>query len=311
MINIRGEKYIYKVDRPLKNNPNVIAYQLNNKQKVIINKCSDTSLSQLEVYNTILSIRNPYINKIIDIIKTKDGNYLVSEYINGTSLKTILETRKLYHKLPESFFISLTIKTLEALNELHKHNILHLNIKPSNIYIKETYGLHPSQWNIENVTITGLEKSTKHPIIKETKSRFSLAYSPPEQLINNIHLINPSSDLYAVAIMLYEMIAGSPPFVDCEADMLLQLQLSHPISKRTTMRQEFYDIICRATQKPVSIKARDNTYNQDLGQSLAINIKQRYQYAEEMIIDLKQYLHLTKRNSKTSLWHQFLKRMGR
>ncbi|MCU4174702.1 serine/threonine-protein kinase [Carboxylicivirga sp. N1Y90] len=308
MTELKGIHHTYKLDLSEKNKRDFIAYRAHDEHKVLLYKCSDT-FSKPSAYNTLLSIVHPNINNPIDIIRIGGVTYMVSELLEGTSLKTILETRKLYHKLPESFFISLAIKILEALAELHKHKVLHLDIKPSNILIRDTIDLHPSKWNADKVLITKLEKAAHYPI-SNNHNRFSLAYSPPEQLTNKMQLVSPSSDLYALAIMLYEMIAGSPPFVDCEVDMLLQLQLSYPIKKRPSMRQEFFDIINKATQKPASVKVRDNTYDQVLGKDLIDNINHRYQLAEEMIADLEQYKHLIKEKRNISLWNRFLRLIG-
>ncbi len=276
---------------------------------VCLKKIKHNNKAYLKSYEKFSSIDHPAIAKSLELIEENNEMYVIREYHLGTSLKTIIETRSLYHKVTEQFFIKLTIALLKAVDTLHQNQILHLDLKPANIIIRHKEGELPSQWNPENLLVIDLEQSLCYPVEKGFRNRFTLIYSPPEQLLNRLHLLNPSSDISAIGILLYEMISGSAPYCDCNPEMLLHLQLTYPIKKRPTMRDDFFQIIQKASYK-ASFPKPPRMLDYDTIDSILIEgLNKRYQTCDEMIKPLNEYLETIKYN-EPSWWLKLLRRIG-
>lgn len=115
------------------------------------------------------------------------GRYLVSEYIQGNSLRDII----LAAPLPLDKAVSIVLQIAQAITTLHKHRVLHLDIKPENIVLSRLgevrlidYGLSAWQFNHWG----------------------SPAYMSPEQ--SRQEQLSPASDVYALALLAYELIIG-------------------------------------------------------------------------------------------------------
>lgn len=255
------------------------------------------------------SIRHHWLVNYLELIHHNGSSYVIREYYSGTSLKEILSTRSLYHKLSETFLIETCIYILKGLNELHQRKVLHLDIKPANIIIRHSDKEGPKEWKPEKAILIDFEQAICYPATNALRNRFSLVYSPPEQLLNRQKLLNPSSDLSALGIVLYELIAGSPPYVDCNAEIVLNLQLTYPIKKRPTMRDDFFEIIKKASNKEPFPKPPRMLTNAHINSILEAGISGRYQNSAEMRNDLQQYLLLTADLKKT-WWQKVLKRLG-
>nr|WP_319400266.1 protein kinase [uncultured Carboxylicivirga sp.] len=276
---------------------------------VSLKKIRPNNAPYLEAFNEFSQIDHPSIAKTLELIEHAGETFVIREYHHGTSLKTILDTRALYHKISERFFIELTIELLKATDILHKRNILHLDLKPANIIIKHESEEDPTQWHPENILLIDLEQSLRYPVAKGLRNRFTLIYSPPEQLLNRLYLLKPASDISTIGILLYEMIAGSAPYCDCNPELILNLQLTYPIKKRPTMRDEFFSIIQKASYKASFPKPPRMLDSSTIDRILTEGIKSRYQTCYEMVDDLKDYLALTK-DETPSWWHKWLKRLG-
>lgn len=286
-----------------------VGFRQSDQLQVSAKKIKHNNKEYLNSYKVFSHIDHPSIAKTLDLVELNGDLYVVREFHNGTSLKIILETRSIYHKLSERFFIELTIELLNALQALHESGLLHLDLKPANIIVRHTENDFPKDWRPNNILLIDFEQSLIYPVSKSFRNRFTLVYSPPEQLLNRLHLLNPSSDISAVGIMLYEMIAGSAPYVDCNAEIIVNLQLTYPIKKRPSMREEFFEIIKNATNKVSFPKPpRMLDYN-TIDELLIKGIKGRYQNTNEVVDALKNYLELTK-EQEPSWWHNWLKRLG-
>ena len=157
---------------------------------------------------------------------------------------------------------------------------------------------------LTKAVLIDFEQASLLPCSNERTS-FSLIYSPPEQLLNKGHLSNSTSDLFALAITLYECIAGKPPYQDCNAEILLNLQLTYPVKKPPRMDEAFFNILAKATNKASFPKPPRLFPKSEIETLLKDGIQNRYQQANAMKINLENYLkrHPT---TKQTPWHKRL-----
>ncbi len=175
-------------------------------------------------------IRSPFVATVFNIGATEQGRtYIAMEYIDGESLGDLLD-RERWLKLPRACRIAQRV--CEALMEAHKLGIIHRDLKPDNILLTRIGSVE----DYVKVVDLGLAKhiaaqgGEQNPRL--TQSRLVVgtpAYMSPEQAAGQE--VGPQSDLYSLAVILYEMATGFLP-VDGETpqDYLRAHQLQAPVS---------------------------------------------------------------------------------
>lgn len=151
----------------------------------------------------IASLKNEHIIQIYDIFEENNTAYYVMEYIDGGSLKDKVE-----HNGPMSECTSMTYirQIAEALTYLHKHNILHLDIKPANILVDRGNRAILIDFGIsKHYDSEGGQTST-------TPAGVSKGYAPIEQYQQgSISGFTPSTDVYSLGATLYFLLTGETP----------------------------------------------------------------------------------------------------
>ncbi|TAJ14022.1 serine/threonine protein kinase [Marinilabiliaceae bacterium JC017] len=243
-----------------------------------------------EKYEGLTNLNFPGLARTMEVIEHTDKYYIIREYNAGTNLKTILKTRSLHRHISNDCLLQAFIHLSKALQHLHNHGFIHRDIKPANIIFSHAPGQPANEWLPTKVVLIDFEQSTPinapHP-----RAPFSMIYSPPEQLLNRSHLLCPASDVYALGITLYESIAGRAPFDDCNAEILLNLQLTYPIPQPPRMNDLLFNILHKATYKATFPKPPRLLSPTAIDDILKQGIKCRYQKAEELKTALEQYLH--------------------
>jgi serine/threonine-protein kinase len=150
---------------------------------------------------TIGRLTHPNIVHVIDKGKAGDRYYFIMEYVDGTSFKEIIYSKKhsLQHKL------EIIIMVLKGLDYAHKNGVIHRDIKPANILLDKQGNALVADFGIAHIVNKTDPEMTDSDIIMGT-----LAYMSPEQKIASAKVEIPS-DLYSVGVMVYEILAGTRP----------------------------------------------------------------------------------------------------
>jgi eukaryotic-like serine/threonine-protein kinase len=146
-----------------------------------------------------------------------DEPYLVVELLRGKTLRHVLKTGG---ALEPRKATSYAWQALQGLAAVHKTGILHRDLKPANIM------LEPSPGPVDRVVLIDFGFATLEGAARLTQQGTivgSLTYIAPERLRGE--LPDRRSDLYAIGIILYEMLSGAPPFVAARDIDLVELQL--------------------------------------------------------------------------------------
>ena len=152
---------------------------------------------------TIASLDNPHIIRIHDVFEENGTAYYVMEYLEGGDLKSRVHEQG----LPEDEALQIIRQIGEALNYIHRRNILHLDIKPSNILFRED----------ETAVLIdfGISKHYDEKDGNETSSTpigISDGYAPLEQYdTEGISAFSPATDIYSLGATLYYMLSGNRP----------------------------------------------------------------------------------------------------
>lgn len=207
---------------------------------------------------SVASLSNPYIVDVYDYGEHQDTYYIVMQYIEGLNLKDLLRREG---SLPPSQVVSITSQVLLALATAHSQGIIHRDIKPQNILIQASNGAVKladfgvaHTLNTSTITTIGTPIGTVH-------------YMAPEQASGG--KIGPATDIYAVGVVLYELLSGQLPF---QGSNQMQIALQH-----------IYDPPPTFSSLGVSVPPR---LEQVTRQALAKDPAQRYQSADEMRLAL-------------------------
>lgn len=204
-------------------------------------------LFQKEFFNEARAagkLTHPHIVSVYDA--TADGNscYLVMEYVDGSTLKEHCSGKEL---LPVDKVVKYIFQCAKALNYAHQHGVIHRDIKPSNIIISKE-----GMAKISDFGIATMED------VEDIQGRSSLTgsvfYTAPEQIRNEP--LTPQADLFALGVVMYELLAGSKPFAaDTDVATFFQITNKDPESL-TSLRQDLPEsldrIVKRALEKDLN-----------------------------------------------------------
>ena len=199
-----------------------------------------------------LSHRN--IVTIHDVGQENDRHFLVMEYLEGQSLRDILQMQG---ALPLKETVEITLQLCDALSYAHSRGVVHRDIKPDNVHILPG--------GVIKLTDFGIARITAEPSITTQGQVFGTpSYMSPEQVAS--HAVDHRTDLFSLGITLYEMLTGRKPFL---GDSVITIT---------------YNIMNIQPTMPVGVPV---ALQQILQRALAKDPNLRYQNAAAMAADLR------------------------
>ena len=156
---------------------------------------------------------HPRIPKVLDSGKVGDMPFYVMTYVEGESLRSRLLREK---QLPIPAAIRITCDIISATSYAHKRGIIHRDIKPENVIIARDGSVYVLDFGIARAIVeSGMDRLTSTGIGVGTP-----AYMSPEQALGD-RTLDARSDVYSIGCVMYEMIAGIPPFVGPTAQVII------------------------------------------------------------------------------------------
>lgn len=213
------------------------------------------------------SLSHPNIVEIYDVGEDDGNFYIVMEYIEGKTLKQLIKKRGV---LSLSETMDIMLQLLDALATAHDSYIIHRDIKPQNIMIKES--------GLVKITDFGIAMALNSAQLTQTNSVMgSVHYLPPEQASGKGSTIR--SDIYSLGILMFEMLTGKVPF---KGDTAVEIALKHMKEPLPSVR----------TLNPVVPQSVENI----ILKAAAKNPKNRYRDVREMAEDIKTCLDASRQN---------------
>jgi len=199
-------------------------------------------------------LTHPNTVKVFLYGELEDGSlYIIMEYLDGKNLN---QTVRAEGPLPVERALPILIQACGALDEAHKQGIIHRDLKPENIFICTQGGIKDSA----KVLDFGLAKVTEREmrpgslILTQEGMVFGTPeFMSPEQAQGKT--LDPSSDIYSLAVILYEVLTGKLPFEAKTAMEYIQLHVTTapiPLSERVpgkTFPPLLWEVISRALAK--------------------------------------------------------------
>jgi WD40 repeat protein/tRNA A-37 threonylcarbamoyl transferase component Bud32 len=229
------------------------------------------------------SLDHPNINAIYETGKTASDLFIASHYCLGPTLADWLKQRRA--PVSSESAAKLIATLAGAVQHAHDRGVLHRDLKPSNVLLEritEPSNVAPGEATFEGfvprLSDFGLAKILDE-VSDDTRTGLVLGtprYMAPEQAAGRSIEIGPRTDVYALGVMLYELLVGRPPFVgDTELETLRQIRSEEPISIRRLQPKvpRELDIICM--------------------KCLEKEPPRRYASAGDLAIDLRRFLERT------------------
>lgn len=215
------------------------------------------------------SLSHPNIVEIYDVGEDEGNFYIVMEYIEGKTLKQLIKKRGV---LSLSETMDIMLQLLDALASAHDSYIIHRDIKPQNIMIKDS--------GLVKITDFGIAVALNSTELTQTNSVMgSVHYLPPEQASGKGSTIR--SDIYSLGILMFEMLTGKVPF---NGDSAVEIALKHMKEPLPSVR-EINPVVPQSVEN-IILKAA------------AKNPKNRYHDVRQMAEDIKTCLDEERQNEE-------------
>lgn len=229
--------------------------------KILRNELASDAVSLLRFKHEAVAVSklsHPNIIEIFDIGEHDSRQYIVMEYVDGKTLKQLINSRGGLYK-EEAVYIMRQL--VSAINEAHKNQIIHRDIKPQNILVKSDGSVIITDFGI------ALAQNALHLTQKETVMG-SVHYLSPE--LARGEKATYQSDIYALGIVFYELLAGGVPF---SGDTAIQIAMQH-INKPIPSIRDFNPTISQAIENVIIKSTFKNKHH-------------RYKSASKMLEDLE------------------------
>ena len=169
--------------------------------------------------------------------------YMVMEWVDGVLLRKILDEQK---KLPPERAVQLTLRILDTLEYIHSRGVVHRDLKPENVMVDANDNI-----KLIDFGIAANAKSRRLTFAKLSQTMGTPDYISPEQVKGKRG--DARSDLYALGVMLYEMLTGKVPFSGENAFLVMNDRLlNNPVPPREidpSITNELQEIIYRALER--------------------------------------------------------------
>ncbi|MCA9942644.1 MAG: protein kinase [Anaerolineales bacterium] len=191
----------------------------------------------------VASLNHPAIVPVYDFGETDEQPYLVMRYMEGGSLRERLR----HAPLSLAVVASILNQIAPALDTTHSHNIIHRDLKPSNILFD-----HDNKAYLADFGLAKFAEGTYTTLTRNDGMVGTPAYMSPEQIRAQAHL-DGRTDIYALGVILFEMLAGKLPFTADGRLPVALMHLSDPVPDITTINPglppAISKIVCRAMAK--------------------------------------------------------------
>ena len=228
----------------------------------------DTSRKRFRKEALVLSrLNHPNIATILDFDTQEGLDFIVMEYIIGTTLNDVLSKGQ----LSEKDIIHYSIQIASALEDAHQVGIIHRDLKPSNVIVTQKGQVKVLDFGLAKMLMPFANQQAAHLSTETNLVVGTFPYMSPEQL--RTESIDARSDIYSFGVTFYEMATGQRPHTETQpislVDAILHKEPLLPGQVRQDLSPRLQDIIMKCLQKDPD---------------------SRYQSAKELLLDLRRLL---------------------
>ncbi|MEP6731192.1 MAG: protein kinase [bacterium] len=182
----------------------------------------------LREISTTASLRHPHILPLYDSGEADGSIYYVMPFVDGESLRQRLDRER---QLPIDDALRIAREVADALSYAHTKGVIHRDIKPDNILLEHGHAIVADFGIARAMTVVAGDRLTQTGMAIGTPK-----YMSPEQSFGDIDL-DGRSDLYSLGCVLYEMLAGEPPYSGPTALAIIAKRMMEPVPRISIVRE--------------------------------------------------------------------------
>jgi len=190
------------------------------------------------------NVQHPNVITIYDVGEHEGYPYIAMEFVEGCDLRDVLETR---HDYAISALVEMAAKLCEGLHAAHEHGIVHRDVKPANVLIAKNGAVKIADFGIAKIPDSDL---TLDGAIVGTPQ-----YMSPEQFLGNP--LDGRADLFAVGIILYELLTGVKPFPGETLSTVMHQVLKKEPARPSELNPSLPEPLVQVVMKALSKRAGD------------------------------------------------------
>ncbi len=201
------------------------------------------------------------IVQAIDVGSAGNLHYFAMEYVEGTTIRDLLEKGKVFN---EAEALEIIIPVAQALQHAHKRELIHRDVKPANIILTHD--------RVPKLADLGMARETENAEMAKAERGMTIGtpfYISPEQIRGRID-IDGRADIYSLGATLYHMVTGQPPFPGAKIEPVLEAHLYNELTPPDHLNTSLSSGLGEVVEY---MMAKDRT--------------QRYRNAEDLLIDLE------------------------
>jgi len=195
-------------------------------------------------------LHHPHIAPLLDSGETDYLLWFVMPYVPGDTLRQALRRERM---LPIDRAVRIAAEMLEALEHAHEHGLAHRDIKPDNIVCSPSGAVLVDFGIARAIARSGEDRVTRSGFVVGTEE-----YMSPEQAGGSPD-IDGRTDIYSLGVVLFEALAGRPPFSSPSAAAVLDMQQHHPPPDLRGLRRDVPKPLGDAVMKALA-KGRDERW---------------------------------------------------
>ncbi len=203
-------------------------------------------------------LNHPNIVTIYDVGKSGDVAYIAMELLEGRELRDIMNDGAL---LPVDQVLNIVAQVAQGLAYAHEHEIVHRDVKPSNIMVIRDGHVKITDFGIARMASSSVRTQTGMVL-------GSPKYMSPEQVTGKS--IDQRSDIFSLGVMLYEMLTGKAPFDGENVNAIMYQTLNAVVAPPNMVNPAIPEMV-----------------NFILAKALAKKVEDRYQNAKDFAVDLR------------------------
>lgn len=211
--------------------------------------------------------------KTLHFIENDEEVILIRNFQKGIPLNEFWIKLKSKNKL--EFLKKMIEKLIPIFDELAARNIVHCDIKPSNILVDESE-------NELNFCLIDFGMALDLNNLEERKTLFALGYSAPEIILNRLQIANQTSDIFALGISIWQLYSGKLPLTHPNPSVMTNLQITYPLPTHGNISKSLQQILNKMCHKHAFKIPSNLMENADLDNCLMNAQKERFQNLESV-----------------------------
>jgi len=210
--------------------------------------------------------------EVVKLDKTETAIQLLLKFKEGIPLDQ--HWKNLKRKERKIFLCHFIPQFLKVLQSVHEKGIVHNDIRPGNILIDG-----------ESIHLIDFGMATKIGEETNRKILFSLQYASPELILNQLQILNSTSDLFSFALVLIQLLNGKPVLTHSNPSVLTNLAITYPIELKGIVPKEFQVLLEQMCTKAAFSTAPNRMSKNELVELL--EKAQRRRSSTHLLVDWK------------------------